>query len=81
MKFIIGIFFSTVYLSAGCFLKPSEPFCVNFEFRSKSNFDYCKRQVENYLEDVSKYISCMKDEANEVIKKFNCRVNGDSYCF
>ncbi len=56
--------------SFGCY-KPWVPNCVdNYGgFNSNSNFDICKSEVENYLEDVQRYVKCITDEAEDDIKK------------
>ena len=87
-KFILLLFL--VNFSFGCY-KPTIPMCVeNYygNFNSKSDFEMCKREVENYLGDLQDYIQCLEkeineaiEEQNEVIKKFNCKARGDSYCY
>lgn len=68
--------------------EPSKPVCFTFEFRTNSDFEYCKMQVKDYLEETQNYTKCLQkninnaiNEANEVIKQFNCKASGKSYCY
>lgn len=93
VKKLVLLMFMTSF-SFGCY-KPTIPMCVeNYygNFNSKSDFEMCKMEVENYLKDVQRYVKCITDEAeddikkaieeqNEVIKKFNCKARDDSYCY
>jgi len=68
--------------------EPSEPWCLN----SKPD-EYCRMQVKQYLTDVEEWAQCVvrdaakkanedaEDKAEKVIKKWNCRVEGNSYCY
>lgn len=69
--------------------EPSEPSCISgyVDFSDQYSFDSCKRDVEDYLSDVSDYRSCLieasndaAEQANEVIERFNCKAEGNSYC-
>ena len=89
-KLVLLIFIVSFSFGFGCY-KPTIPMCVeNYygNFNSKSDFEMCKMEVENYLRDLQEYIQCLEDEINEaieeqnkVIKKFNCKARGDSYCY
>lgn len=87
-KLVLLIFIVSFSFGFGCY-KPTMPYCVEFgNFNSKSDFEMCKMEVENYLRDLQEYIQCLEDEINEaieeqneVIKKFNCKARGDSYCY
>ena len=74
-------------------LEPSEPYCISspFTFDDQFSFDQCKRAVERYLEEVAEYQQCTVREANaeverartaanETIKEFNCRAQGNTFC-
>lgn len=61
--------------------EPSEPFCLSFGERD----EYCRMEVERYLDDLETWVQCVaqaaNDEAEAVIRKWNCKVDGNSYCF
>ncbi|HEX7011889.1 MAG TPA: hypothetical protein VF161_04040 [Steroidobacteraceae bacterium] len=42
-------------------------------------------EVERYLDDLETWVQCVaqaaNDEAEAVIRKWNCKVDGNSYCF
>lgn len=69
--------------------EPSEPSCVSgyVDFNNQYSFDSCRRDVENYLSEVADYRSCLvraiddaAEQANQVIEKFNCKAEGNSFC-
>ena len=52
------------------------------------DFEHCKSEVEDYLQKSQDYIQCLQNninnaanEANEVVKQFNCKASGKSYCY
>ena len=49
------------------------------------SFDLCRQQIKNYLAQVKVYQQCVINETNEeadkLIKKFNCHAQGNSMCF
>ncbi|MCZ6172333.1 hypothetical protein [Campylobacter ureolyticus] len=89
-KLVLLIFIVSFSFGFGCY-KPTIPMCVEDyygNFNSKSDFEMCKMEVENYTRDLQEYIQCLEEEINEaieeqneVIKKFNCKARGDSYCY
>lgn len=70
--------------------KPSydPPKCTNqyieIQFLDAKDFDKCKREVTYFFENLDVWSKCIKDEArlkgDEVIKLFNCKVNGTANC-
>lgn len=62
-----------------CFA-PSEPYCVRgySSFGSQSEYDSCKRDVEDYLEQLKDYVQCVirtaQDKQNQIIDDFNRQV-------
>ena len=87
-KLVLFVFLVNFSFGFYCY-KPTMPYCVEFgNFNSKSDFEMCKMEVENYLRDLQEYIHCLEDEIseaieeqNEVIKKFNYKTRGDIYCY
>lgn len=49
---------------AACF-EPSAPYCAERydAFDDEWEFDRCKREMENYRDEVESYISCVSNEA------------------
>ena len=82
-KFIFAIL--SANLLFGYCSEPMEPNCLNWNFNSQSDFEHCKRQVKWYLQELQAYTQCVLNEAvqkqNEVIRKFNCRASGESFCY
>lgn len=69
--------------------EPREPSCISSYggFDDEWEFNMCKTEVEQYLDDVSRFQTCLADwhgaidnEANDVIESFNCKARGDNYC-
>lgn len=69
--------------------EPSKPSCVNLlgYSRDQYTFDACRSDVERYIRNIKGYQKCLRDEINEkadeanrVIKQFNCHTRGDSIC-
>ena len=69
--------------------EPSEPYCVDGSgyFDDKYSFESCKSDVESYVQDIADYVECLRVEQNEkiqksndIMEKFNCRAEGQSYC-
>lgn len=65
--------------------EPSEPYCVNnySAFSDAYEFEDCKRDVENYADDVNQYLDCLADESqaainayNDAVEAFNRRARG-----
>jgi hypothetical protein len=67
--------------------EPSTPSCVSMLSISNDqfSFDLCRQQIKNYLAQVKVYQQCVINETNEeadkLIKKFNCHAQGNSMCF
>lgn len=69
--------------------RPDPPSCLDYygTFEDDFSFENCKREMESYLDEVTTYQECLQkdineiaDEANEQIKKFNCKASGESFC-
>jgi hypothetical protein len=68
--------------------EPSEPWCLNSELD-----DFCRTQVKRYLNSLDEWAQCVAKEAAEeaaenaankaekIIKKWNCKAEGNSYCY
>lgn len=67
----------------------SPPSCVDqlFDdsFKSDWEFSSCKREVESYTSELSDWVQCVNNEAEEraeeAVKKFNCKAEGESFCY
>ncbi len=55
---------------AACF-EPSAPYCAERygPFDDEWDFDRCKREMENYRDEVESYISCLSNEAAEAARR------------
>lgn len=66
-------------------LEPVEPYCLNRSFSSQYEFEQCKRQVQIYLSELQDYAQCLANEiaqkSSEIIDRFNCRANGNNFCY
>ena len=53
--------------------EPSAPYCATSygSFDDEYDFESCKREMENYKDEVERYISCRNDEAQEAIDEAN----------
>lgn len=85
-RFLVVFVFTFNILNAYC-SEPSEPYCVSsrYTYEDDYRFKSCKRNVENYLQELAEYAQCVANEAQknaqETIKKFNCYASGKSYCY
>jgi hypothetical protein len=58
--------------------EPSKPYCVDsYGGWDKYEFDSCKRETERFIRDNIEYAECKN---KEIICKFNCKANRESYC-
>ena len=69
---------------------PSEPYCLSGSgyFSDQYAFQSCRRDVESFVEETNAYVRCLSNEsdeaiekANDVIEHFNCRAEGQSFCY
>lgn len=88
LTMMFGMFGGTAQAYLFC-REPSEPTCTSgyVDFNDQYSFDSCKRDVESYLSDISDYRSCLvaaindaAEQSSEVIEKFNCKAEGNSFC-
>lgn len=51
--------------------KPSAPYCASSysDFSDQWEFDSCKREMENYQDDVQRYMNCRNDEAQTAVEE------------
>lgn len=74
--------------------EPTEPYCLSSLSLNLTDmsFNTCKMQVKTYLSEIDEYKECLvrdaklkisekTDEANAVIRKFNCIASGQSFCY
>lgn len=60
--------------------EPSQPYCADSygTFTDEYDFERCKRDVEDYLDDLRRYAMCVadevKDKQEEVVDNFNRKV-------
>ncbi len=78
---IILLFSFSIYSEAYAFCsEPSEPYCAGSygTFTDEFDFERCKRDVEDYLDDLRRYAICIADEVKnkqeEVVDNFNRKV-------
>ncbi len=73
--FLVGVaVFFSLPSRAGAFYygfcsEPSEPSCLMFGIDSKSEFDYCKMDVESYISDVESFLECLNSEAEDKLSE------------
>jgi hypothetical protein len=73
--------------------EPSEPSCVSMygKFDSEWEFTSCKSDVQSYISELSDWVECLqkdvnqksaeaKEKADEIVKQFNCKANGEQFC-
>lgn len=69
--------------------KPRPPWCIDQSSTYKDQFAFsgCRSDVQSYVSDVDRYVDCLSDEqrdaintSNRVVKRFNCKASGQSYC-
>ena len=69
--------------------EPSKPYCIEGygNFTDKYEAESCQSEVERFVENSRDYVQCLVteqnesvEEANDVIKKFNCRIQGETIC-
>lgn len=69
--------------------EPTKPYCVDQygTFEDEWSFEQCKGDVSTYVRRVKDYAECLEQErqdailtAQKVIKKFNCKAEGNPYC-
>jgi|GEM_PF-2383748 len=74
--------------------EPTEPYCLSSLSLNLTelSFNTCKMQVKTYVSEIEEYKECLvrdakmkisekTDEANAVIRKFNCIASGQSFCY
>lgn len=88
LKYLIAIsivVLTSTHLEAGLCSAPVEPSCVEMLDSSGTSdtfaFDQCRSELESYQSDLKQYFQCLSDELNEMIKKFNCKVKRDGFCY
>lgn len=88
LKIILASLFTATLVNAWSCFEPAKPGCVEFGFNTSVDFEHCKSEVEDYLQKSQDYIQCLQNninnaanEANEVVKQFNCKASGKSYCY
>jgi hypothetical protein len=61
--------------------EPQPPSCLSFGDVD----EFCRQQVENYLREVAAHAQCVVDadqkDREAAIRKWNCRIKGNSYCY
>lgn len=61
--------------------EPSRPSCLSFGDPD----EYCRSSVKRYLNELNEWAECVaraaEEEAAAVVKKWNCKAEGNSYCF
>ncbi|PJE33761.1 hypothetical protein PSM7751_04254 [Pseudooceanicola marinus] len=69
--------------------EPDPPNCIDRygTFDDEWSFDRCRGEVEDYVDDVGYFQSCLADwhqaigyEAEDVIDRFNCKARGEIFC-
>ena len=90
MRLIISLFFVLSLPLHACWEPSSSPpSCTSSyganKFETTQAYERCKDDIEEYIEKLRDWASCVGDEARErsekAIKKFNCKVSGESYCW
>lgn len=70
-------------------MEPSEPSCITRygTFDDEVSFSRCRREVEQFVSNMTDYRNCLVQNHNEsidhvdrVIDRFNCRAQGRSFC-
>lgn len=61
--------------------EPQPPSCLSFGDVN----EFCRQQVENYLREVAAHANCVieadQKDRDDAIRKWNCRIKGNSYCY
>lgn len=74
--------------------EPSEPYCIDAygTFEDEFSFELCRGEMERYLQEVDRYTECIIDEAqreieearreaDETVERFNCKAQGNTFCY
>lgn len=91
---LLGAFMPSAVAQSLYCSEPSEPYCIDAygTFDNDWSFRSCRDEVERYLEEVDRYAQCLIDEAqreiddarreaDDVIERFNCKAQGNTYCY
>lgn len=67
---------------------PMRPNCIdtlNSNYSDEFDFNYCKRELEQYKAELLDWARCVDDAAvkewNDVVRQYNCKVRGEVVCF
>jgi hypothetical protein len=69
--------------------EPSPPYCIDGfgTFDDEWSFNRCRDEVESYVSEVTDFQNCLAQwheaagyEAENVIEKFNCKAQGNTFC-
>lgn len=70
--------------------RPSVPYCIssNYTYTDDFAFSRCRSEVQSYISRVNSYVRCLQDEVNDVnreadraIDQFNCKAQGNTFCY
>ncbi len=74
--------------------EPSKPSCVDYDwtFEDQFQFNSCRNEIEQYAEEIDDFADCLvrrsrqlveeqNQELSETIEKFNCKAEGNLYCY
>ncbi len=77
-------------MAQGYCYRPSVPYCITSYSTYTDDFAFqsCRRNLQNYLSDVSSYVQCLQrlandvnQEADDAVRRFNCRAAGNTICY
>lgn len=72
--------------------EPTTPSCADdldtFGTSDQFEFDSCRDELEQFKSEIEDYIECEKrqieeflDEYNEQVRKYNCKIRRERFCF
>lgn len=53
--------------------QPRAPFCASSfgRFDDRYEFGRCKREMEHYLDDLDRYLSCLRNDREQAVRDYN----------
>jgi hypothetical protein len=57
--------------------KPDAPYCAtrSGRFDDQDDFDRCRRQMQYYQSEVESFLSCLRNDSDEVLREHNDAVS------